>query len=108
MNTLVVTGRSIEVAAPSGGLESGQPYLVGKLVGISANKYKEGETAVISLVGAHDVPKATGAVWNQGDILYWDDSAKNFTKTSSANTQAGYAFVGAGSSAAVGQILLRQ
>lgn len=107
MNTLINKGKSIEVAAPSGGYTSGQPVLVGSLVGVSANKYNQGDTAVIWLTGMHNLPKAAEA-WNAGDKLYWDDTAKAFTKTSTSNTFAGYAGAASLNTATTGAVILRQ
>lgn len=107
MNTLVNKGQSIEIPAPAGGFVSGQPVLVGSIVGISVNKYAEGETSVIWLTGSHIVPKAA-EVWAAGDKLYWDDTAKKFTKTATSNTLAGYAGAPAINGAATGIIILRQ
>ena len=108
MNTLVSQGNTVEIPTPSGGYASGQPVLVGTIVGICGNKYAEGDTAVINLFGAHTVAKASGAAWAVGDKLYWDDTAKVFNKTASGNTLAGYAWAVAASGAATGIILLRQ
>ncbi|MBV7529030.1 DUF2190 family protein [Chitinophaga sp. sic0106] len=107
MNTLVSKGNCIEVVAPSGGYSSGQPVLVGALVGISANKYAQNEIAVINLSGAFVVAKAAEA-WNAGDKLYWDATNSVFTKTVGSNTFAGYAYSAALSAAGTGIILLRQ
>lgn len=52
-----------------------------------------------------DVPKATGAAWSVGDALYWDDAAKNFTKTSAGNTACGYALAAAQSADAIGGLV---
>ncbi|MCM5528961.1 DUF2190 family protein [Parasegetibacter sp. NRK P23] len=108
MNNAVAPGNTVEIVAPSGGLTSGQPLLVGGMVGISHSKYAEGETAVIDLEGAYTVPKAGGAAWATGDKLYWDDTNKVFTKTATSNTLAGYAWAVAASGAASGVIILRQ
>src|SRR5258708_38425513 len=89
MNTLVNKGKSIEIIAAVA-LASGQPVLVGALVGIGANKYNVGDTAVIWLYGTHQVPKAAEA-WNPGIKLYWDNTNNVFTQTAGANTFAGYA-----------------
>lgn len=42
-----------------------------------------------------EAPKAAGAAWSVGDALYWDDTAKNFTKTASGNTLCAYALAAA-------------
>lgn len=49
-----------------------------------------------------NAPKATGAAWVAGDLLYWDNTAKNFTKTANANTKVGVAWEDADAGAAVG------
>lgn len=38
-----------------------------------------------------NAPKAAGAAWAIGDALYWDATAKAFTKTTSGNTLCGFA-----------------
>lgn len=35
------------------------------------------------------VPKASGQAWVALGLIYWDDTAKNFTTTATANTLAG-------------------
>lgn len=115
MNTLVNKGKSVEIVTPSGGYASGQPVLQGSLVGISGNKYAQGDIAVIWLVGSHTVAKAA-ETWSVGDKLYWDDTNKVFTKVASTGTGetlvnytfAGYAAEATTSGAGTGVILLRQ
>lgn len=52
------------------------------------------------------VDKATGQAWTGGAVVYWDDAAKNFTTTSTANTKCGRIIADAESSADRGQIRL--
>lgn len=53
------------------------------------------------------VAKATGAAWAVGDLLYWDDAAKNLTKTVGSNTKVGYCLEAALSGDTVsGKVLL--
>lgn len=35
------------------------------------------------------VPKVAAQVWTAGDKIYWDNTAKNFTKTTTSNTLCG-------------------
>jgi len=107
MDTLVKRGKSIEAVTPAGGYTSGQPVVVGSVVGISVNTYAEGETAVIWLVGAHLVPKAAEP-WAPGDRLYFDSTNNLFTKVATDNAYAGYAQTSAISSDPNGIIILRQ
>lgn len=108
MNNAVSSGNTIEIAAPAGGLTSGQPILVGAMVGISHSTYAEGETAVINLCGAYTVAKAGSQAWAAGAKLYWDDTNKVFTTTVGSNVAAGFAWASALSAAATGVVILRQ
>ncbi len=51
----------------------------------------------LKLEGVWILPKAPGTAWSQGDKLYFDNTAKTFTKTATSNTAAGYAYYGAAS-----------
>jgi predicted RecA/RadA family phage recombinase len=80
-------------------------FKVGSIIGVTSSA-ANGTTFEGHVTGLHVVAKATGAAWSQGDTLYWDDTAKNFTKTSSGNTKAGYAALAAASGDAIGSIRL--
>lgn len=83
-------GNALDLVAPYD-VASGAPFKVGAIIAIAASAALSG-AAVVGYVGrAYTVPKATGAAWAIGDTLYWDDTAKNFTKTVGSNTKAGYA-----------------
>jgi predicted RecA/RadA family phage recombinase len=88
-------------------ITSGSGVKIGALVGIAlvdiAATSGQGNVAI---EGVFKVAKATGAAWAQGDQLYWDDTAKNFNKTSSGNTPAGHAFEPAVTGDTVGYIRL--
>lgn len=47
----------------------------------------------------------TGAAWAAFDKIYWDDTAKKFTKTSTSNTLVGYALEAKLSAAAVSGLI---
>lgn len=104
----VQAGEVIEVTAPSGGYTSGKGVLVGSIVGVALNTAAQNATCEVALCGVWTVDKAGSQAWSQGDKIYWDDTAKNFTTTSSGNTFAGYAFVAAQSADTTGQVKLVQ
>lgn len=87
-------------------IASGAIVKIGALVGIALVDIANGATGSVMLEGVFKVAKATGAAWAQGDQLYWDATAGNFTKTSTSNTAAGHAFEPAASGDAVGYIRL--
>lgn len=100
-------GEVIEVVAPAGGIASGSVVIKGGFVGVAVIDAAEGETCTVIREGVFELPKATGAAWTQGDSIYWDNTAKNCTKTSSGNTLLGYAFNDAASGDALGNVSLK-
>lgn len=82
-------------------------YLLnGSRVGLAMN------TALISTVnifvvgGLIEYKAETGVAWTAGDALYWDDTNKQFTKTSSGNTKCAIAYEDKASAAALGSVRL--
>ena len=106
MENNVKHGDTLTVTAPAGGVTSGQAVLIGAaLFGVCVTDAAAGADVEIKTTGVfEDVPKAAGAAWVQGDILYWDAAAKNFTKTATANTRVGVAVAAAASGDAVGTV----
>jgi predicted RecA/RadA family phage recombinase len=105
MKNYLQPGKVVDVVAPSGGLTSGNFYLVGALGGVVQATAAQNETTTLNRYGAFTLAKATGETWTKGDQLYWDNTAKKFTKTSSGNTKWGVAFADA-ADVATGQVLL--
>lgn len=58
--------------------------------------------------GLIEYKSETGVAWTTGDKLYWDDTNKQFTKTSAGNTLCAIAAEDKASAAAVGLVLLDQ
>ncbi|MDQ2084705.1 DUF2190 family protein [Xanthobacteraceae bacterium Astr-EGSB] len=105
MNNFIETGDTVVVTAPEAA-DSGEFLVVGALFGVAAAAADSGAEVVLKRTGVFELPKATGAAWVQGDRLYWDATAKKFTKTASNNQPIGVAWAAAGSSDATGQVLL--
>jgi predicted RecA/RadA family phage recombinase len=66
-------------------------FKVGSIIAAAVTNAASGAAIEGQTVGVITGPKATGETWAVGDLLYWDDSAKKFTKTSTSNTKAGFA-----------------
>lgn len=99
----------LDVVTPAGGFVSGTPFQVGVIIGVALNTSAQGETNTLMLEGAFSgLPKASGQVWGQGVKLFWDNTAKNFTTTSTNNTAAGYAYAAAASGDTTGSVILAQ
>lgn len=89
MKIYVQRGDVMDVVAPSGGVVSGGTYVIGDWTGVAQTTQAEGELVALVLVGVVQVDKATGQSWAQGAKLYWDNTAKNYTTTATANMLAG-------------------
>lgn len=92
MQNQVQKGDSIDVAAPSGGVVSGQGYLIGSMFGVAAVTAAAGVTVTLWLVGVLATSQKNSAeAWAVGSLIYWDNSAKKFTITVSSNKLVGIA-----------------
>lgn len=78
---------------------SGEPVLIGTIVGIAVAAVANGETGLANLGGVYSVAKAASQAWTVGAKVYWDNTGKVFTTTASGNTLAGTAVVAVGSGA---------
>lgn len=87
-------GDIVELTAPSGGVTSGAPVLVGALLVVPVADAAVGEKFSGQAVGVFEIAKATGAV-TEGAKLYWSNSNSNVTTTASGNTLVGVAVAAA-------------
>lgn len=102
----IAPGEVIEVTL-SATVAAGSAYKQGSIIGVALNSGVSGDTIRVQICGSFSgLPKATGTAWVQGDTLYWDATNSVFTKTSTSNTFAGYAYAAAASGDATGSVLL--
>ena len=108
MKNYIQDGDTLPLTAPSGGVVGGSFYKIGLLVVCAAHDAAETVSFEARLKGVFDAPKAASPAWTEGAVVYWDDSAKNFTTTSSGNTKAGVAaeVLGSGAGIVRGKVLL--
>ena len=107
MKNYVQPGKTITLAAPYA-VSSGDGLLVGAIFGVSTASAAIGEAVEAALVGVFDLKKAASQAWAVGDKVYWDNTAKETTKTATSNTLIGVAVevVGNGASDTVGRLRL--
>ena len=98
-------GEVMDVTAGAN-LASGAGVLVGKRLGVALGALASGETGSVQVSGVWELPKLSTDVVTQGALLYWDDTNKRLTVTSTDNTLAGYAFAAAGNGATTVKIKL--
>lgn len=108
MKNFVQPGENIEVTAPYD-VASGDGCLVGAVFGIASTTVASGKTVTIKRTGVFDIKKAASQAWTAFTTkVYWDNTNKVLTSTSSGNTLVGVAAaaVGAGAGETIGRTLL--
>jgi predicted RecA/RadA family phage recombinase len=105
MQNYIQSGEVITLAAPYD-VASGAGLLVGTIVGIATGAALSGTPVEVKLEGVVDVAKVSAQAWTAGATIYWDDTAKNFTTTSTSNTKVGVAVQAAANPSAIGRIRL--
>jgi len=107
MKNYIQPGKTITLPAPYA-VSSGDGLLVGAIFGVASANSAIGETVEASLVGVFDLKKAASQAWAVGDKIYWDNTAKEATKTATGNTAIGVAVeaVGNAASETIGRLRL--
>jgi predicted RecA/RadA family phage recombinase len=90
MKNYVQPGKTLTLTAPYD-VAAGAACKVGSIIAIAASAVLSTARGEFDVVGVFDVAKATGETWTEGLIIYWDNTAKLFTSTSTSNTKAGVA-----------------
>src|SRR6185437_7705068 len=91
MNNSVSPGKIAQFTAPSGGVVSGLGYLIGSLFVVATSTVSAGLPFEGAVVGVFDLVKLAGTAWTEGELIYWDNTAKNCTVVSTSNTRIGVA-----------------
>lgn len=100
------SGDMVSVTAPYD-VASGAGCLVGTLFGIAATTALSGAPLEMKTTGAFNGVKKTSAqAWTVGAAIYWDNTAKEFTTTSSGNTLVAKALAVATNPSALGFVRL--
>jgi predicted RecA/RadA family phage recombinase len=102
----VQKGEILDIVAPSGGVTSGVPVLIGSLLVIPQTTAAVGELFAGLVQGVIEYTKVSAQAWTQNLKIYWDDTAKNFTSTVGSNTLVGVAAAPAANPTSTGWIRL--
>jgi predicted RecA/RadA family phage recombinase len=98
-------GDVITLAAPYD-RTAGQGALVGAIFGVAMNDVLNTVNGQFAIEGVHTLAKATGQTWTQGALIYWDNTNKNCTTTSTSNTRIGCAMQAQASGDTTGAVRL--
>ena len=109
MKNYIQDGDRLDYANSSGNtITSGTAVLVGKRVGVAVADIANNTTGVLAMEGVFNLPKLSTDVLAQGDLLYWDNTNKRLTSTTTSNTLCGYAQNAAGNGATTVDIMLNR
>lgn len=102
----VQPGDTMTFAAPYA-VASGAGMLVGAVFAVALNAAASGASVEGKMDGVWTLAKATGEAWTAYTTkLYWDNSAKKLTSTSTSNTYVGVAAQNQASGDTTGRIRL--
>ena len=85
---------------------SGDVVVVGDLIGIVSYDVLTGEEGEMSLTGVYELPKEAALVIADGDVVYFDTTAKEVDKTNT-NEELGVAFAAAAGADSTVRVLLK-
>lgn len=105
MKNFLFLGDVVTAVAPEDA-DSGEFLKVGSVYGVAGHAALSGENVELHRRGAFTLPKATGTAWAFGDELFWDPSAKKFTKDSTKDSVRAVAVAAAESADTTGAVLL--
>ena len=104
MINFVKSGDNLTLAAPYDVL-SGGGFKVGNVFGVAANDTLSGANVECQVEGVYDLAK-DASTFAQGDLAYWDDTAKKVTSTVGSNLLIGAVEVAAATGVAVVRVNL--
>jgi len=107
MKNYVQKGDILPLTAPSGGVESGKAYLIGGLLVVALHDAAETKTFSAMSEGVAELPKEdSAAVFAEGAIAYWNDTAKELDTTSAGYYPAATVVEAAGATDATVKVKL--
>lgn len=105
MKNYVQSGDLITVTAPNA-VSSGQGVLVGSLFGVATCDAANGASVDIMTEGVFDITALTSDTGTVGAKMYWDNTAKRLTTTSTSNTLVGVLTAAKGGSDTTARVYL--
>lgn len=82
MKNGIHTGQVMTFTAPSGGVVSGSPVLIGALLVVPVTSNAVGEKFAGETQGVISFTKVGSQAWTEGQVIYWDNTNKRFTNAS--------------------------
>lgn len=105
MKNYIQDGNVLSLTAPYD-VAAGAGFKVGSIIAIATSAALTGAAVEGLTAGVVEVAKTSAQAWTVGAKVYWDDTAKEFTTTSTSNTLAGVAVAVATNPSATGRVRL--
>ena len=105
MQNYIQPGDVVTVAAPAA-VSSGDGVLVGTLFGVAAFDADSAANVEIKTRGVFELAKNSAEAWTVGIAIYWDNTNKVVTSTSTSNTLIGKALAVAANPSGTGIVRL--
>lgn len=107
MKTFVQEGKNLVITAPYARV-SGEGVQVGSaLFGVAMDAISSGASGAIATEGVFDLAKTTAQAYTAGQRLFWDDTNKKLTATSTANLAVGVCLAAAVTSDVIARVKLQ-
>lgn len=103
----IQSGDRLTLTAPYD-VASGAGALVGNIFGVALNTALSGASNEFAVEGVWELTKVTAETWAQGDLAYWDNTAKKVTQVAYGNTLIGTVTEAAGNTATTGRVNLTE
>ena len=105
MKNYVQKGENLTLTAPYA-VASGAGVKIGLIFGVAAGAAASGASVDVVTEGVFTLPKVSTDVFAVGAAVYWDDTAKLITSTTSGNTKVGVAVTAAANPSGTGNVRL--
>lgn len=105
MKTYIQDGDTLTLTAPYT-VAPGAAFKVGAIIAVATSAAASGATVEGLTRGVVDLAKVSAQAWTVGALIYWDDTAKLTTTTSTSNTLFGVAIAAAANPSATGRVRL--
>jgi len=105
MKNFLQPGESLTLTAPYT-VTSGSGMLVGSIFGVASVDVAVGVDSEIVMEGVFTLAKVSAQAWTQGQLIYWDDTAKLCTTVVATNKLIGTATAIAANPTSTGNVRL--
>lgn len=106
MKNFLQPGISLDLIAPTGGVVSGAPVLIAKILAVPVATKAQTETFAGLVEGVFELAKLTANVWAVGVKVNWNDATKEFQLAPSTLDNAATVVEAADGTKSVGKVRL--